>query len=642
MSKKPAPERITLTFDLLDLPTAQHRAGLAGLILQIDSMREEGNRMSPKLIPEIEKLTTTSATIAFTRGSMQGVFDDLYAAKFVEVVVATKWPGETKPKPGEFFLSTRDPKTGEVKPVKGFAYDVVQPLAPCLSKHLQEGTESPWLDLWRQMVWSITRGGNNVRSRSPFIDVAKRRPCGDGATAWAQLIDFDEKSAKSLSLTAPISGALMLGAQAVNAEAVPFSGRVDHNLLLHFWQVVVLTFVPQVVSKKDAKVERMGYVLAIPDVADLREFRDLFPEILGGLKADQARRIPTAAKVDLPDQAGLEVLKRLKEGVKEGRTQANKIGASERAGSFEKRLPSRGAGDRADRLGAVQSLASSRASSGWGTCVRAVESYHMFKLGNNVKLLSFSRVADRPGLVRQYAMIARTYRNPLFRAALMRALIRDQAWHSGMIELFAEYPYPFFIEGDDTPKYLPRYGRDARELLKGFYKDTQDMNAHETDYQSELKLLGIVIHRLVDGYVERRAEKKTAIKVATLTKAPVRDKDGEPLKRKSGEPLMLPVFPKEFREAQQRICSDAFLAIRSRHDQDFVEYFAGTICSVEHQLSHANYQFLVRVLMTSPDPDPVGEKRLCWEDVKAMAMIAFSACSFNVRSRDAETQGSPS
>ena len=274
MSKKTEPDSVTMTFDLHDLPTAQHRAGLAGLILQIDSMGEKGNKRSPKLIPVIdeESFTATSATITFTRDSMQGVFDDLYAAKFVEVVVAAKWPGETKPKPGEFFVKRKDQKTGELKQAPGFAYDVVQPQAPCLSRHLDEGTKSPWLDLWRQMVWSIPRGGNNVRSRAPFIDRANDRPCGDGATAWTQAVDLEKKKTTSQLPTAPISGALMLGAQAVNAEGVAFSGRVDHNLLLHFWQLVVLTFVPQVVSKKDAKVERVGYVLAIPDVADLERF----------------------------------------------------------------------------------------------------------------------------------------------------------------------------------------------------------------------------------------------------------------------------------------------------------------------------------------------------------------------------------
>ena len=55
----------------------------------------------------------------------------------------------------------------------------------------------------------------------------------------------------------------------------------------------------------------------------------------------------------------------------------------------------------------------------------------MLKLGNNVKMVSFARVADRPGLVEDYERIDRTFRNPLFRAARMRALIREEPWHRG-------------------------------------------------------------------------------------------------------------------------------------------------------------------------------------------------------------------
>jgi CRISPR-associated protein Cmx8 len=102
------------------------------------------------------------------------------------------------------------------------------------------------------------------------------------------------------------------------------------------------------------------------------------------------------------------------------------------------------------------------------------------------------------------------------------------------------------------------------------------------------------------------------------------------------------IYPNDFREAQQRVCSDAFLAMRSRHDQDFVEFFAGSICSVAQFLPRDDYQFLIRTLMTKPDPDPVARKGLSWEDVKAIAMIAVSATSFNVRPRDTEDQGSPS
>ena len=652
MSKKPAlvsdkqPDPIRLTFDLHDLPTAQHRAGLAGLILQIDSMGEKGNKRPENTIPKIESVTATSATILFTPTSMQGVFDDLYAAKLVEIVVANKWPGKTEPKPGEFFVQKKDPKTGEMKPATGFAYDVVEPQAPCLSRHLKEGFKSPWHELWRQMVWSIPRGGNNVRSRAPFNELANGKDhCGEGASAWKEIVRFQEGKAKSQYLTAPISGALMLGAQAVNAEAVPFAGRVDQNLLLHFWQVVVLTFVPEAVNKKDGKTKREGYVLAIPDVADLVEFCKLYPEILGGLPGKEGKRPLASVLVVLPDQASLEVLRRLKERnqIDEAPADKEQVERKEQAERFQKNMSRRGKGDRVNRAGAIRDLAGPMAAGGWNGCLRAVESYHMFKLGNNVKLLSFSRVDDRTGLVEDYQDItARNYRCPLFKAALLRALLRGEPWHWGMIELFAEYPAPFFIEGDDTPKYLPRFGRDARELFRAFSKEIRYMSSEEIDTETSSKHLGVVIQKLVNRYVKRRAEKKTRLKVSTFSKAVVKNKDGEPLKEPTGEDRVRTVYPPEFREAEERICNDAFLAFRSRHDQDFVAYFAGTICSVDHPLSSEDYQLLVKTLMTNPDPNPLGKKVLSWEDVKAIAMIAVSAVAFKVRPPTIENQGNQS
>ncbi|MGE3818120.1 MAG: type I-MYXAN CRISPR-associated protein Cmx8 [Isosphaeraceae bacterium] len=621
MSKKPAIERVTQTFDLRDLPTAQHRAGLAGLILQIDSMGPDGNRRPENTIPVIESITRTSATVVFTKDSTQGVFDDLYEAKYAEVVVANKWPGKVEPKPGEFFVERKDPKTGESKRTQGFAYDVVVPQAPCLSRHLQENAE-PWLELWRRMVWEILRGGNNVRSRAPFAARAENKPTGEGATAWAQLIDLESNRTLSRFPTASISGALMLGAQAVNAEAVPFTGRVDHNLLLHFWQVAVITFVPQVVNKKDAKVERVGYVLAIPDVSDLIEFRVQFPEILGKLKAEKTGRTPPAAKIDLPDQACLEVI-RMARGTP-GREKPSD--GTEAIKGRKHRVAGRGGGDRADRRVGQPALAAEKGGRAFGSAVRAVESYHMVKVGNNVKLLSFGRVADRPYLVEDYTNIADNYRNPLFKTGLMRALIRETPWHSRMAELFSEYPWTFFIEGEDTPKYLPRFGRDAREMLKAFRRDSNDEALDSMKDEEKLKHLSLIIQRLVNRYVEGRAEAKTGLKAKDFPKVPTTDGNSRR------------VYPKEFREAQGRVCSDAFLAMRSRHDQDFVNYFADSVCSVAQFLPPKDLHFLTAVLMTNPNPSPVGEKRLCWEDVKVVAMIAVSACAFNVRPRDTQAE----
>ena len=198
-----------------------------------------------------------------------------------------------------------------------------------------------------------------------------------------------------------------------------------------------------------------------------------------------------------------------------------------------------------------------------------------------------------------------------------------------MIELFAEYPWTFFIEGDQTPKYLPRFGRDAKEQFQAFGEDLRDMRIDEMNNDERLKQLGLIIQRLVTKYVEGRAESKTGKRVKEFPKATIDGKERR-------------VFPTEFREAQQRVCSDAFLAIRSRHDQDFVEFFAGSICSVAQYLSPEEYQFLIKTLMTKPDPKLIRHDVLSWEDVKSIAMIAISACSFNVRPRVAQAQGSPS
>ena len=632
MSKKTQVQiaEITLDFDLHDLPTAQHRAGLAGLILQIDAMGPKGYPRAEKPVPVLKELTATSAKITFTPESIQGVFNELYAAKPVEVVVATRWPGETKPKPGVYFAKKKDPKTGEMKEVPGFAYDVVQPRAPALLRHL-EGSGEAWLELWRQMVWSIPRGGNNVRSRAPFIDCAEGRPCGEGATAWAQIVDFREALAKSRFKTSPISGALMLGAQAVNAEGVPFSGRVDHNLLLHFWQLVVLTFVPQVVAKKDAKVERLGYVLAIPDVANLREFLAEFTEILQGLRSDDPKHTPRNALLDLPAQAGLEVLRRLRDGKLKEETNPGEADPGE-SKSLARGLRADQRRDRIDRRKTHQGLAAGKGVREWGNCVHAVETYHMFKLGNNVKLLNHSRVAGRPGLVEDYERIDKNYRSPLFRAGLMRALLGERPWHWGMVDLFAEYPYHFFLEIEGkTPKFLPRFGRDARALFATHQKELEMIDPNEMDEHDATKRLGTIVRNVVDSYVKRRAARKLGL-----------DWDDFKIEETDGRKRKVAPDPEKFAQQQRRVCDDAFLQIRSRHDEDFVQFFAGSICAVPHYFDAraGDLPFLMQILMTPPPRDPVAPPVRNRDDIKTLAMLALSAYSFNVRKRTATPEGS--
>ena len=88
---------VVLKYDLFDLPTAQHKAGLAGLILQIRYMEKTKRNYLHGAIPVVESMTSTSAMIRFTKKSVQGLFDAVYPAEWTEIESKTKWQGE-KPK----------------------------------------------------------------------------------------------------------------------------------------------------------------------------------------------------------------------------------------------------------------------------------------------------------------------------------------------------------------------------------------------------------------------------------------------------------------------------------------------------------------------------------------------------------------
>src|SRR5882672_8085462 len=112
---KPITE-VVVKYDLFDLPTAQHKAGLAGILLAIQSMDQ---RKAPReSIPEVVEQTQATATIRFTETSVRGLFDDLYAARIAEIESKSKWAG-TEPKEVREVEET-DPETKKPKKVKRF------------------------------------------------------------------------------------------------------------------------------------------------------------------------------------------------------------------------------------------------------------------------------------------------------------------------------------------------------------------------------------------------------------------------------------------------------------------------------------------------------------------------------------------
>jgi CRISPR-associated protein Cmx8 len=117
------------------------------------------------------------------------------------------------------------------------------------------------------------------------------------------------------------------------------------------------------------------------------------------------------------------------------------------------------------------------------------------------------------------------------------------------------------------------------------------------------------IHGLVRSYVFRRTESKSGIKWDDFKDRKIVD---------SGTGRARIDVPPKYREAREKVCTEAFLRLRAcRSREDFVGYFTGTICSVPQYLPPAEYDALSRIVLD--------ENR--WEDAKALAMLALSALS---------------
>ena len=82
-------DNLVLDYSLFELPTAQHKAGLGGLLLLARSMKERGLWKGSDPV-----VTTTTARLALSKETLQAIFDDLYDAHWIEEEWSKKWQGK--------------------------------------------------------------------------------------------------------------------------------------------------------------------------------------------------------------------------------------------------------------------------------------------------------------------------------------------------------------------------------------------------------------------------------------------------------------------------------------------------------------------------------------------------------------------
>jgi CRISPR-associated protein Cmx8 len=378
---------LKLHWALHELPSSQHRAGLAGLALSVGFLNRKPDR---KGVCEIAKIDENGLTLAVDRVGMQSLFDDIYDATVEETRSKSKWPGVEAKRVED--VAVTDEKSGKTKTEKRFVYDRVVPAGSMVGEWdaAPAGVPKLWLKLWQDLVWSTLRGV--PATREPYNARAEARIVDDGGEAW------DELATKPDS-TVELPSTYALGAQAKSAENVAFEDVARLRFLLHFWSVVVAIYIPAVLQR-DGKRDFVGYALAVPDVAVLTDFVVAWEHVARGRGCEPSGYVPRDAVIDLAAEAGLDVVRRSNDVI------ASKQGAS--------------------------------TTRPW---LSAVDVFHVEKEGNNVRLRGISRVVPQRKQDDEYARIrAASYWSSVFRRQRIINVLDGKPWWWGFARLCSTTP----------------------------------------------------------------------------------------------------------------------------------------------------------------------------------------------------------
>ncbi len=531
-SKKAAasetPSCLSLDYRLAELPSAQHRAGLAGLVLMLERLeRLPGEKRGTARVTHLDE---AGASVELDLDGLRRLFDELYAAGVEERAESN--PRKGQPPLREEERETKDDK-GKARLKRFFIYEVTVPRAGLLLDldPTSNGRSGHWVKLWRDMLWQTLRGV--PATRAPFVDRAAGKPTGDAEDAWKALSRPDS--------SVPLSSTDYLGAMARTADNVPFTDRARFQLLLHFWPYVAQVYVPQKLVVKDgvSRGEHQGYALAVPDVAVLKSFCEELPLVLKSRGVEVGGFRPREALVDLVVESALMTSTRLREQL------------------------ARREGDRST-----------------SELVLGYEVFHLDKEGKNVRLYSASRVEPDSSMINEYEGLRPLLWDPLFRRTRLLNLVEKRPWYAGFDRIAATVSHKATIGA-------PYFRHDARES----FKRNEAMSQSETS-SPEAAIEPLVL-QLVRVYVSRKVKSRTGL-------------DWEAVKENESQ-------RKDYEVAKERIARDAFLAVRSRTGQDFVEYFAGTLCSVPHHLKPEQFVLLSRALHART------------HDVRTLTLLALSA-----------------
>ncbi len=507
-------EILTLDFNLAELPSAQHRAGLAGLILMIRELKTwpwfKIRQEEKDALLSIENLDQYGASIQLNLEGLIALFDLAYLS-FTE-----ERKSKSKIKNFKRVDEIEIEENGKNKIQKYYFYDVITPQGGFLAEW-DKSDKQVWLKIWRDMFWSIIKGV--PATRNPFNNRCDLN--FNGGDSFSKDVDSVWKSLQKAEKTTGQSGAFYLGAMAVNAENVATEDLIKWQFLLHFWAFIAQVYCPYILDK-DGKRNFNGYVIVIPDIANLEDFCDILPDVLSNRDSKAFGFRPQESIIDIPEQAAFELLNLIKQRI------AKKVGS-----------------------GLLSDL------------ILGVEVIHAEKQGNSIKLHSVSYLQPNEESVDDYNAIKNSYYCPWFRRQLLLNLVNpkfdpdSQSWlkrprWDGFGDLLSRIPQKWLKENNSY------FSHDARQLF------TQEGGFDMTTATTKTREYAEIIYKVIKGFILRKLDSKYKYKWNSEKKIFTENNKQ--------------VSQKDLNDATHKIVNEAFLAIRSRtENQAFIDYFVSTL-----------------------------------------------------------------
>ena len=398
-------DRLDLSWGLHDHPSAQFTAGLAGLLMMIEHLHET---------KEARGVLTATCTETELRVSMdQTGLESLVASLYASEAVATN--------------SKKSDSPSEIKYLRGSFLASYEP-----------SDAHPWLKLWRDCMREIPY--SSPRARSIY---ETHPPSKTAEKLWRELV-------KDAALG--LSGPIMLASTEATHEGVPVRSGTRASFPLRFWPYACAVYIAQAQTYHPThglRYESRGYVIAIPDVLDLRRFPVAWRGMLAARSPRRAGFRPADAIIAAIDEAPLLLEASLLEQI-EAQTWSRRNEVFDFVGT--------------------------------------VEVYRCLPTTKQPKFLARQLTPGKHHLM-GYA-VARGYRDYELRAQRIVNLMTGRHWASGMAEILTRMP-------------------KAERELKAWTLDHDVRHALATEKDDEMKRATMeIVYDLISQYMRRRVAER--------------------------------------------------------------------------------------------------------------------------------------